>query len=61
MLSFTNPYEAYKEAHAIAVLGMGWVRRYDWQHLYDAMQKPALFLMEEIDWSSGKIGLCIKV
>jgi UDPglucose 6-dehydrogenase len=23
MLSFTNPYEAYKEAHAIAVLGMG--------------------------------------
>jgi UDPglucose 6-dehydrogenase len=43
MLSFENPYEACKEAHAIAVL-TEWdeFRQYDW-HAYDSMQKPAFF------------------
>jgi UDPglucose 6-dehydrogenase len=42
MLSFENPYEACKEAHAIAVL-TEWDEfiQYDWQRIYDSMQKPA--------------------
>jgi UDPglucose 6-dehydrogenase len=48
MQSFENPYEACKEAHAIAVLT-------EWDEFvsmigsaYDSMQKPAFVLMEEI-------------
>ena len=37
-----NPYEACKDAHAIAVL-TEWdeFKSYDWQRIYDNMQKPA--------------------
>jgi hypothetical protein len=44
MQSFENPYEACKEAHTIAVL-TEWDEfvQYDWQRIYDSMQKPALF------------------
>ena len=40
--SFTNPYEACQNAHAIAVL-TEWDEfiTYDWQKIYDSMQKPA--------------------
>jgi UDPglucose 6-dehydrogenase len=40
--SFTDPYEACSNAHAIAVL-TEWddFRQYDWQKIYDSMQKPA--------------------
>ncbi len=40
--SFDNPYEACKDAHAIAVL-TEWDEfvHYDWQEIYDGMQKPA--------------------
>ena len=40
--SFDNPYEACKNAHAIAVL-TEWEEfiLYDWQKIYDGMQKPA--------------------
>jgi UDPglucose 6-dehydrogenase len=40
--SFDSPYEACKNAHAIAVL-TEWdeFAHYDWQQLYDGMQKPA--------------------
>jgi UDPglucose 6-dehydrogenase len=40
--SFDSPYEACKGAHAIAVL-TEWDEfvHYDWQQLYDGMQKPA--------------------
>lgn len=40
--SFDSPYEACKEAHAIAVL-TEWDEfvHYDWQKIYDGMQKPA--------------------
>ena len=40
--SFNDPYEACKEAHAIAVL-TEWDEfvQYDWQRIYDGMQKPA--------------------
>jgi len=39
---FTDPYEACRNAHAIAVL-TEWdeFTTYDWQKIYDAMQKPA--------------------
>jgi UDPglucose 6-dehydrogenase len=42
ILSFDNPYEACKDAHAIAVL-TEWDEfvGYDWQKIYDNMQKPA--------------------
>jgi UDPglucose 6-dehydrogenase len=42
MLSSENPYEACKEAHAIAVM-TEWDEfvQYDWQRIYDSMQKPA--------------------
>ncbi|MDO8317386.1 MAG: UDP binding domain-containing protein, partial [Flavobacterium sp.] len=40
--SFTDPYEACQNAHAIAVL-TEWDEfiHYDWQKIYDSMQKPA--------------------
>lgn len=40
--SFSNPYEACQGAHAIAVL-TEWdeFTTYDWQQIYDGMQKPA--------------------
>jgi len=40
--SYENAYEACKGAHAIAVL-TEWdeFRTYDWQRIYDSMQKPA--------------------
>ena len=40
--SFDNPYEACKNAHAVAVL-TEWDEfvNYDWQKIYDNMQKPA--------------------
>lgn len=39
---FSDPYEACKDAHAIAVL-TEWdeFRDYDWQRIYDSMLKPA--------------------
>jgi UDPglucose 6-dehydrogenase len=39
---FTDPYECCKDAHAIAVL-TEWdeFADYDWQRIYDSMQKPA--------------------
>ena len=39
---FENPYEACRDAHAIAIL-TEWdeFREYDWQKIYDAMLKPA--------------------
>lgn len=41
-VSFENPYEACERAHAIAVL-TEWDEfvTYDWQRIYDSMQKPA--------------------
>ena len=40
--SYDNPYEACKDAHAIAVL-TEWdeFKDYDWQKIYDSMLKPA--------------------
>jgi UDPglucose 6-dehydrogenase len=40
--SFEDPYEACQDAHAIAVL-TEWdeFKQYDWQKIYDGMQKPA--------------------
>lgn len=40
--SFSNPYDACADAHAIAVL-TEWDEfvEYDWQKIYDGMQKPA--------------------
>ena len=42
ILSYDNPYEACKNAHAIAIL-TEWDEfvNYDWQKIYDDMQKPA--------------------
>ena len=42
ILSFENPYEACSNAHAVAIL-TEWDEfvTYDWQKIYDAMQKPA--------------------
>jgi len=42
VLSFENPYQACAEAHAIAIL-TEWDEfvTYDWQKIYDSMQKPA--------------------
>ncbi|WP_310377825.1 UDP-glucose 6-dehydrogenase [Flavobacterium sp.] len=42
LTSFDNPYEACKNAHAIAIL-TEWdeFKDYDWQKIYDSMQKPA--------------------
>ncbi|WP_179006932.1 nucleotide sugar dehydrogenase [Winogradskyella forsetii] len=40
--SFENPYEAIKDAHAIAIM-TEWdeFKTYDWQKIYDNMKKPA--------------------
>ena len=40
--SFEDPYEASKNAHAIAIL-TEWdeFAHYDWNKIYDSMQKPA--------------------
>jgi UDPglucose 6-dehydrogenase len=40
--SFSDPYEACQSAHAIAIL-TEWdeFTQYDWQKIYDSMQKPA--------------------
>jgi UDPglucose 6-dehydrogenase len=42
VLSFEGPYETCKDAHAIAIL-TEWDEfvQYDWQRIYDSMQKPA--------------------
>ena len=42
VLSFDSPYEACKDAHAIAIL-TEWdeFTQYDWQEIYDSMKKPA--------------------
>jgi UDPglucose 6-dehydrogenase len=42
VLTFENPYQACEGAHAIAVL-TEWdeFTKYDWQKIYDSMQKPA--------------------
>ncbi|HTG65954.1 MAG TPA: UDP binding domain-containing protein, partial [Flavobacterium sp.] len=42
ILSFENPYEACSNAHAVAIL-TEWDEfiAYDWQKIYDSMQKPA--------------------
>lgn len=42
VVSFEDPYEACENAHAIAVL-TEWdeFAKYDWQKIYDGMQKPA--------------------
>ncbi|MBZ4041981.1 UDP-glucose 6-dehydrogenase [Flavobacterium hibisci] len=42
ILTFEDPYEACKEAHAIAIL-TEWdeFTKYDWQKIYDSMKKPA--------------------
>ena len=42
IITFDNPYEACANAHAIAVL-TEWDEfiDYDWQNIYDSMQKPA--------------------
>ena len=64
---FNNPYEACKDAHAIAVL-TEWdeFKTYDWQKLYDQMQKPAFLFdgrgildtdaLEKIGFVCYKIG-----
>ena len=42
VVAFQDPYEAAKDAHAIAVL-TEWdeFKEYDWQRIYDNMKKPA--------------------
>ncbi len=42
ILSFDNPFEACKDAHAIAIL-TEWDEfiHYDWEKIYNSMQKPA--------------------
>ncbi|MEZ7505874.1 UDP-glucose 6-dehydrogenase [Flavobacterium sp. Arc2] len=42
VMSFVDPYDACKEAHAIAIL-TEWDEfvQYDWQRIYNSMQKPA--------------------
>jgi UDPglucose 6-dehydrogenase len=42
LTTYNNPYEACKDAHAIAIL-TEWdeFKTYDWQKIYDNMQKPA--------------------
>ena len=65
--AYQDPYEACKDAHAIAVL-TEWdeFKTYDWQKLYDQMQKPAFLFdgrgllnmeeLEEIGFVCYKIG-----
>ncbi|WP_417939600.1 UDP-glucose 6-dehydrogenase [Flavobacterium sp. RS13.1] len=42
ILTFEDPYEACRDAHAIAIL-TEWDEfiKYDWQRIYDSMKKPA--------------------
>lgn len=42
VITYNNPYDACKDAHAIAVL-TEWdeFKNYDWQRIYDSMKKPA--------------------
>lgn len=51
---FSNPYEACKDAHAIAVL-TEWdeFKEYDWQKIYDNMLKPA-FIFDGRNILDGK-------
>lgn len=63
----SNPYEACKNAHAIAIL-TEWdeFKSYDWQKIYDSMQKPAFIfdgrnvldskVMEDIGFQYNGIG-----
>lgn len=65
--AYQDPYEACKDAHAIAIL-TEWdeFKTYDWQKLYDQMQKPAFLFdgrgllnieeLEEIGFVCYKIG-----
>jgi UDPglucose 6-dehydrogenase len=52
---FENPYETCDKAHAIAVL-TEWdeFKNYDWQKIYDAMQKPA-FVFDGRNVLDGKL------
>ncbi|HIB36698.1 UDP-glucose 6-dehydrogenase [Mesonia sp.] len=64
---YEDPYEACKDAHAIAIL-TEWdeFKTYDWKKLYDQMQKPAFLFdgrgllnideLEEIGFECYKIG-----
>ncbi|WP_121666128.1 UDP-glucose 6-dehydrogenase [Mesonia aquimarina] len=64
---FKDPYEACKDAHAIAIL-TEWdeFKTYDWQKIYDTMQKPAFLFdgrgilnipeLEKIGFVCYKIG-----
>jgi UDPglucose 6-dehydrogenase len=54
MTSFNDPYDACKNAHAIAVL-TEWdeFSAYDWQRIYDDMQKPA-FIFDGRNLLDGK-------
>lgn len=40
--SYDNPYEAIKDAHAVAIM-TEWdeFKTYDWKKIYDQMKKPA--------------------
>ncbi|GEP50364.1 UDP-glucose 6-dehydrogenase [Flavobacterium noncentrifugens] len=52
--AFKNPYEACKDAHAIAIL-TEWdeFTTYDWKKIYDNMQKPA-FIFDGRNLLNGK-------
>lgn len=63
----SDPYEAVKDAHAIAILTEWDVfKTYDWKRIYDAMQKPAFVFdgrgildkdaLEQIGFVCYKIG-----
>jgi UDPglucose 6-dehydrogenase len=52
--TFENPYEACQNAHAIAIL-TEWdeFKNYNWQNIYDNMQKPA-FIFDGRNVLDGK-------
>jgi UDPglucose 6-dehydrogenase len=52
--SFENPYEACQNAHAIAIL-TEWdeFTAYDWQRIYDNMQKPT-FIFDGRNFLNGE-------
>ncbi|PXY41981.1 nucleotide sugar dehydrogenase [Flavobacterium cheongpyeongense] len=54
VLTFQDPYEACKDSHAIAIL-TEWDEfvKYDWQKVYDSMQKPA-FVFDGRNILNGK-------
>ncbi len=54
IVSFENPYDTCKEAHAIAIL-TEWdeFKDYDWQKIYDSMLKPA-FVFDGRNLLDGK-------